>query len=248
MTPAEWFAACSPDPLLIAASDYRCKRPDHERRERLFGCACARQVWHLLPADPRSAVQVSERLAEGHASETDMRAAAVRFPSVAVTATQSAIAAAGWASGVILWHARALESDPMQHSAWEAGRYAARALASECAGPVPPGPSAPEWWHRRWTQAHDAARPVQAAFVRDIFPPPNYTPSLEPAWLTSTVVALARQMDESGEFSITPIFADALQDAGCEDETVLQCCRLPGNVHVRGNWVVDLVLNHLKRV
>jgi hypothetical protein len=53
-------------------------------------------------------------------------------------------------------------------------------------------------------------------------------------------------MDESGEFSITPIFADALQDAGCDDETVLQCCRVPGNVHVRGNWVVDLVLNRLE--
>ncbi|MCE9562013.1 MAG: hypothetical protein K8U57_08155 [Planctomycetes bacterium] len=73
-------------------------------------------------------------------------------------------------------------------------------------------------------------------------PPPEYTLQFDPSWLTSTVVALARQMDESGDFSIVPILADALQDAGCNDDALLQCCRVPGNVHVRGNWVVDLVL------
>ena len=38
-----------------------------------------------------------------------------------------------------------------------------------------------------------------------------------------------------------PILADALQDAGCDDEAVLAHCRGAGP-HVRGCWVVDLVL------
>ncbi|AMV25096.1 hypothetical protein VT84_11920 [Gemmata sp. SH-PL17] len=38
-----------------------------------------------------------------------------------------------------------------------------------------------------------------------------------------------------------PILADALQDAGCADEALLAHCREPG-AHVRGCWVVDLVL------
>jgi hypothetical protein len=86
------------------------------------------------------------------------------------------------------------------------------------------------------------ARARQADIVRDIFPPPGLRPRLKTDWLTSTVVAMARHIDESGDFSAVPILADALQDAGCDTEAVLQCCRAPANVHVRGNWVVDLVL------
>ena len=38
-----------------------------------------------------------------------------------------------------------------------------------------------------------------------------------------------------------PILADALQDAGCDEERILDHCRGNGP-HVRGCWVVDLVL------
>jgi len=48
-------------------------------------------------------------------------------------------------------------------------------------------------------------------------------------------------MYEAREFSAMPILADALQDSGCDNEAVLTHCRGPGP-HVRGCWVVDLVL------
>jgi hypothetical protein len=38
-----------------------------------------------------------------------------------------------------------------------------------------------------------------------------------------------------------PILADALEDAGCDNADILNHCRQPGE-HVRGCWVVDLVL------
>ena len=38
-----------------------------------------------------------------------------------------------------------------------------------------------------------------------------------------------------------PILADALQDAGYDNEDILGHCRGPGP-HARGCWVVDLVL------
>jgi hypothetical protein len=38
-----------------------------------------------------------------------------------------------------------------------------------------------------------------------------------------------------------PLLADALQDAGGEVPDILDHCRNPGG-HVRGCWVVDLVL------
>jgi hypothetical protein len=39
-----------------------------------------------------------------------------------------------------------------------------------------------------------------------------------------------------------PILADALQDTGCDSEDVLSHCRDVHATHVRGYWVVDLVL------
>ena len=62
-----------------------------------------------------------------------------------------------------------------------------------------------------------------------------------PLWRTDTVRILANQMYESRDFSAMPILADALQDAGCEISNILDHCRGPGP-HVRGCWVVDLVL------
>jgi hypothetical protein len=66
--------------------------------------------------------------------------------------------------------------------------------------------------------------------------------SFDPEWRTSTAVALAQQMYDSRDFNVMPILADALQDAGCENEDVLDHCRAADGVHVRGCWVVDLVL------
>ena len=42
-------------------------------------------------------------------------------------------------------------------------------------------------------------------------------------------------------FRPMPILADALEEAGCDNADTLAHCREPG-VHVRGCWVVDLIL------
>ena len=67
--------------------------------------------------------------------------------------------------------------------------------------------------------------------------------AFSPEWRTTTAVQLARGIYESRDFSAMPILADALQDAGCENAEVLNHCRDPQQVHVRGCWVVDLVLD-----
>jgi len=62
-----------------------------------------------------------------------------------------------------------------------------------------------------------------------------------PQWRTSTAVTLAEQMYNSRDFAAMPILADAIQEAGCDNADILNHCR--GNEpHVRGCWVVDLVL------
>ena len=58
---------------------------------------------------------------------------------------------------------------------------------------------------------------------------------------TPAAVVLPRAIYEDRAFDRLPILADALQDAGCENDDVLTHCRGPGP-HVRGCWVMDLVL------
>ncbi len=82
----------------------------------------------------------------------------------------------------------------------------------------------------------------QAELLRDIFGNPFRPVTFDPEWRTSTVMALAQQMYESRDFGAMPILADALQDAGCDSDDILSHCRDPQQVHVRGCWVVDLVL------
>ena len=40
-----------------------------------------------------------------------------------------------------------------------------------------------------------------------------------------------------------PILADALLDAGCDNEKILQHCRQQEGVHAKGCWVIDLLLD-----
>lgn len=66
--------------------------------------------------------------------------------------------------------------------------------------------------------------------------------AFDPAWRTDTAVTLAKQMRDSGEFGAMPILADALQDAGCEDEHLLMHCRDATQPHTRTCWACGLVL------
>jgi hypothetical protein len=84
-------------------------------------------------------------------------------------------------------------------------------------------------------------RQKQCYLIRDIFGNPFRPITFDTNWRTSTVVSLARSMYESRDFSTMPILSDALQDAGCENEDILNHCRGEGP-HVRGCWVGDLVL------
>jgi hypothetical protein len=82
----------------------------------------------------------------------------------------------------------------------------------------------------------------QCDLIREVFGHKPHPGEFSPAWRTDTVRALATQMYESREFSAMPILADALQDAGCDNDDILDHCRDPHARHVRGCWVVDLVL------
>jgi hypothetical protein len=90
-------------------------------------------------------------------------------------------------------------------------------------------------------ESFDQLRRMYCACTRDIFGNPFGPFTWSPEWRSETAVALAARIYESREFGAMPILADALQDAGCDSAEILDHCRGPGP-HVRGCWVVDLVL------
>jgi hypothetical protein len=85
-----------------------------------------------------------------------------------------------------------------------------------------------------------AEKHAQTQLIRDIFGNPFRSVALDPRWLTSSVLDLARAIYDERAFDRLPILADALMDAGCDSGEVLDHCRGDGP-HVRGCWVVDLL-------
>ena len=96
-------------------------------------------------------------------------------------------------------------------------------------------------WRKTFDEAEAAEKARQAELIREVFGNPFRPLKVDPSWLTSDVVALARGIYEEKAFDRMPILADALQDAGCDNVNVLDHCR-EAREHVRGCWVVDLVL------
>src|SRR5262249_19324861 len=132
--------------------------------------------------------------------------------------------------GVVAGARAALDRAAFPHDHHRSGAYATLLLAegdhvTAAALALDAGGSAPAWRQMIWDVFGNPFRPV----------------TLDPFWPTPTLVALARRMYESRDFSPMPILADALQDAGCDNDDILDHCRGDGP-HVRGCWVVDMLL------
>lgn len=186
-----------------------------DRKLRLFACACYWRLSDRLHVAAREVVEVAERLADGLASEEDLQIAAD----------------SAWA-----W-----SRDPAPEASWVASalpREAAERSASWVAGVV--GAQDPSHWQARSAEEER----VQCAMLRDLVGNPFEPPRADPKWLTAAVVSLARAIDTGRDFGRMGQLADALVAAGCNSEQILEHCRTV-RIHVRGCWVLDLVLGSL---
>jgi hypothetical protein len=100
----------------------------------------------------------------------------------------------------------------------------------------------------RYTAEHSqqagALKAAQVAALRCIFGNPFRPVTINPAWLAwndGTTVKIAQAIYDKRTFDRLLILADALEDSGCDDEYILNHCH-QSSVHVRGCWVVDLIL------
>jgi hypothetical protein len=224
MTEQEWLACADVQAML----EFLLEKAS-ARKLRLFAVACCRSVWHLL-SDPasRNAVEVAERFAEGRASEeeladageaandapwTAIRAGDPYGECVARAAVWATARDAGTAAGVTSNYARGCDQDKRRPD----GRYIA-------------------------TRPEEERR--QVALLRDLFGNPFRPRTVAPfvlAWNGGAVRRLAQGIDDERAFDRLPILADALADAGCDDEELIAHCRGEES-HARGCWAVDLIL------
>lgn len=86
-----------------------------------------------------------------------------------------------------------------------------------------------------------AEQAAQAALVREIFGNPFRPVGVGPSWRTPAVLSLARTIYDEQLFVRMPEIAEALEREGYGNSEVLSHCRNPAQ-HVRGCWVVDLLL------
>ena len=216
MDEQQWLSC--PDPHLML--EFLKGRPDATSRKfRLFAVACCRRIWDRLPDErSRSAVEASERFADRLITHQELRA--IRLPAREL--------------GAALWK-RPAPDEPGQPNVLAAGSVAQ----------VPA-------YHAALATAFDAGidpttyclsrseRHAQAALLREIFGNPFQLVDLEPGWLTTNVVDLARTIYEHRSFERMQILGDALLDSGCDDQRLLDHCRQDG--HIRGCWLIDLIL------
>jgi hypothetical protein len=253
VTEAEWLTCADPHTIWEFLQIPAC-----DRRARLFVCACCRRIWDVFTDNLyRQAVEVVERYVDGLATERELNAAHAAVSTA--TSDSVALVQESFAPDPSAWERAGLynESRPanpvrfardtvMMAASWvdpvSGGSDAAAAEALLRANPLRPGKA------KAFRMTFSAARSAQADLARDIYGNPFRPVSLDPTWRTSIVTALATPAYEERHLPAgtldtqrLAILADALEDAGCTDEQILGHLRGPGP-HVRGCWVVDLLL------
>src|SRR5262249_29996688 len=174
------------------------------RKLRLFAVGCCRRVW--TPIEQRShgsTIELAERAADGGLTTSGWRRTrSATLPGMPPT---SDMTCADWA---VQW---LLHDDPVR-----AATYCSEAAAYLAV----PGITNTESLSPSERDGVETELRAQAMLLRCVAGysprPPRYR-----TWLTSTVVALARGIYEERAFDRMPILADALQDAGCDNEDIL---------------------------
>jgi hypothetical protein len=268
MTEQEWLACADAEPML-AFLDVRWEG----RKLQLFACACCRRLHRLFPnAVSQQAIEFSEQNADWLAGDQDWveAQAAVscywmlsqRAHATRDALTQGEMRAVRAASELTR---RWPKARGRARLAVDVARRAARAVLAAANDPraVRLAPAGQEVRVARatWQAAEAAGRreqQAQAALLRDIFgplpfrPPPPLPPAVL-AWNDDTVRRLAQAIYDERQLPAGTldtarlgVLANALLDAGCEDDEVVRHLREPGP-HVRGCWVVDVILGKPSR-
>jgi len=233
MTEREWNQCESPYRMLREVGGVSA------RKMRLFGIACCRRIWHLMPeGDARRAVEVAEQMVDAEAAPQE--AAELRERLKAEHLATYETASGSKEAQVRFWSqaaARGTLQDPeayVQRAPIRPGDADLRNVwnsAGSAVGHFHDGDFPPEL---------DAEHTAQTALLREVLGNPFAPVTFDAGWRTPAVVELARTVYD-GAFERLPELGEALRNVGCNDHEVLTHCK-SAEPHVRGCWVIDLVL------
>ncbi|MBY0526856.1 MAG: hypothetical protein K2R98_25915 [Gemmataceae bacterium] len=219
MTDTEWLQCA--DPRLILAYH---QHATSDRKLRLFAVACCRAEWALAEQKPSSEVIAAlESWADGQATPEQIVAAA----KMAAKRPKRKKTPSAGDQLLSIVRIQAMFAAPLE-AATAVSWYSTSALRES------PGSAA----------RYNEVLKKQCDYLRDLFGRPFGHVAIDAAWRKSNhrlIPRLAQAIYEEGAFDRIPILADALEDAGCTNAAILDHCRQPGE-HVRGCWVVDLLL------
>jgi hypothetical protein len=223
MTEAEWLTGTDCRAMMRAL---RGRASD--RKLRLFAAACWQRLRHLLQDGH---LRWFLGLLEPHADGL--------VPPQEIAAARQAV----WVAVQSLMQVRPTGETREQLAARRLGRWGADEnawTAAVEAGRTARGVAAQigEW-------AAAAETKFQCDLLREVFGNPFRRPAVDLAWLAwegGTVARLAGAVYEGRSFDQLPILGDALEEAGCADAEMLAHCRQQPGAHVRGCWVLDLLL------
>jgi hypothetical protein len=216
----DWLTGADPEEMLECLQH---SGRASDRKMRLLAAACCRSLEDWFSDERgRQAVEVTERLADGGVTKA------------ALKRTRQAVRRAWGTLG-------AGEVTPEWQAYWIVEVAAAENAYRQA--PLELLRSA-----HLYLEEAVRMRVFLASLIEDIFGSPfRPLPTVEPSvlgWNDGCLVRLAagmyRERDFSGERMA--VLADALHDAGVANEDIFQHCR-EGGVHVRGCWLVDLLLS-----
>ena len=214
------------------------------RKQRLAAAGFCRRIWDvILVPEVRLAVEIAEKSVDGHATVPEMEQIRHRCREVAARSGSEKNLRIDQQDPV-----RALRAELACDLGWlgaciTAGQMKLEEIASRVnfaelhsRG----GVSESSLLARGATGTAEQQQRQHEVFL-DLVGNPFRPVVFDPAWRTSTTLAITASMLETGDFRALPILADALEDAGCESDVVLRHCRGDGP-HFRGCWVVDGIL------
>jgi hypothetical protein len=200
------------------------------RKTRLYVVACARRAWDRLPGVCRAVVGLAERVYGTRATDKDLRNAVYLHAenlthcvgeAEDVNAVARELVALGLAAPADVF--ATADIDP---AAWTAFAHLAF---------FPFSATLP--YFRRIPPEFHSPR-----LVREVFGNPfRRDPPIPQRCRTDTVMNLACHVEAAGDFAALPVLADALDDAGCDRQDVLDHLR-SGGPHARGCWALAWVL------
>jgi hypothetical protein len=233
----EWLTGTDPDRMLAFLLSGQVPLRAPYRKLRVLACAFCRRIEDLL-VDERSrlAVDVSERFVDGLATEEELQRAHKAATEAAEDFVNRSSTSNVYGGGAFsLPKATALSARAAAEATAPLKPEAAVSTAFEAAierGATMDGTA--------WA-VQALGVPARLSLIRDVFGNPFQPVQFSPQWRSEDVVAIARAISEDRSFEQLPILADALQDAGCDSEELLEHCRADGP-HVLGCWALDAVL------